>query len=65
MLYCRKIFATFLRLSGVEQEMADLLQGRIPRDVFVRHYFRPNFAKENERVAIAVENLYEKIRDTG
>jgi hypothetical protein len=29
MLYCRKIFATHLRLEGVEQEIIDLLQGRI------------------------------------
>jgi intergrase/recombinase len=48
LLYCRKIFATYLRLEGVEQEIIDLLQGRIPRNVFVRHYFRPNFAKQNE-----------------
>ena len=65
MLYCRKIFVTYLRLSGIEPEMVDLLQGRIPRNVFVRHYFRPNFAKENERVSIVLENLYEKIRNTG
>jgi intergrase/recombinase len=63
MLYCRKIFATYLRLSGVEQETIDLLQGRIPRNVFVRHYFRPNFAKENEKVAMSLEGLHEKIKD--
>jgi intergrase/recombinase len=56
MLYCRKIFATYLRLSGIEPEMVDLLQGRIPRNVFVRHYFRPNFAKENERVILMLSN---------
>jgi intergrase/recombinase len=49
MLYCRKIFATCLRLSGVEQEMVDLLQGRIPRNVFVRHYFRPNMMDGERR----------------
>jgi Archaeal phage integrase len=62
MLFCRKIFATYLRIQGVEQEIIDLLQGRIPRNVFVRHYFRPNFAKENEKVTISLENLYEGIR---
>ena len=62
MLFCRKIFATYLRIQGVEQEIIDFLQGRIPRSVFVRHYFRPTFASENERVAISLENLYEKIR---
>ncbi len=62
--FCRKIFATYLRLEGIEQEIIDLLQGRIPRNVFVRHYFRPNFAKENEKVSTALETLHEKIRDT-
>jgi intergrase/recombinase len=40
--YCRKIFATFLRHNGIEQELIDLLQGRIPKAIFVRHYYRPN-----------------------
>ena len=31
--YCRKIFATFMRNTGIEQEIIDLLQGRIPRSV--------------------------------
>jgi intergrase/recombinase len=62
MLFCRKIFATFLRIDGVEQEIIDLLQGRIPRNVFIRHYFRPTFARETEKITISLENLYEKIR---
>ena len=39
---CRKIFATFLRNEGVEQELIDLLQGRIPKSVFVRHCYKSN-----------------------
>jgi intergrase/recombinase len=38
MYYCRKVFATFLRNEGIEPEIIDLLQGRIPNSVFVRHY---------------------------
>jgi intergrase/recombinase len=45
---CRKIFATFLRNERVEQEMIDLLQGRIPRSVFVRHYYGPDVSKFDE-----------------
>ena len=30
MYYCRKVFATFLRNEGIEPELIDLLQGRIP-----------------------------------
>jgi len=45
MNYCRKIFATFMRNNGIEQEVIDLLQGRIPRAVFVRHYYRPDLER--------------------
>ncbi len=39
MNYCRKIFATFMRNNGLQSEIIDLLQGRIPKSVFVRHYY--------------------------
>jgi intergrase/recombinase len=48
MSYCRKIFATFLRNEGIESEIIDMLQGRIPNSIFVRHYYRPNIDKFNE-----------------
>ena len=35
MIYCRKVFATFLRNRGIEPEIIDLLQGRISSSVFV------------------------------
>jgi hypothetical protein len=59
MSYCRKIFATYLRTKGVEQETIDLLQGRIPKSVFARHYFRPDFENvQNEirRSLTALQN---------
>ena len=40
-----RILPTYLRNEGVEQEMIDLLQGRIPKSVFVRHYYRPDSSK--------------------
>lgn len=61
MAFCRKIFATFLRTQGIEQEIIDLLQGRLPRSVFVRHYFRPNFEEQNRNVTNCLEKLYRKI----
>jgi intergrase/recombinase len=48
MYYCRKVFATFLRNEGIEPEIIDLLQGRIPNSVFVRHYYRPDSSKFDE-----------------
>ncbi len=62
MSFCRKIFATFLRTQGIQQEIIDLLQGRIPRNVFVRHYHRPNFAEEINRVSNLLPKLYQEIR---
>jgi hypothetical protein len=61
MAYCRKIFATYLRTHGIEQEIIDLLQGRSPKSVFARHYFKPNFGKEKEKITVRLENLYQQI----
>ena len=56
MAYCRKIFATYLRNQGIEPETVDLLQGRTPKSVFARHYFRPdlNYA----RIRDSINTLY-------
>jgi intergrase/recombinase len=42
MAYCRKIYASWLRQSGIENEIVDLLQGHVPKTVFARHYFTPS-----------------------
>jgi Archaeal phage integrase len=60
MAYCRKIFATYLRTNGVEQETIDLLQGRAPGSVFARHYFRPGNI-HNERITNAINSLREAL----
>jgi hypothetical protein len=59
MSYCRKIFATYLKMNGVESEIIDLLQGRIPKSVFVRHYYRPD--PNNSRIRQILETLLEAI----
>lgn len=43
--YCCKIFSAYLRMNGIKSELIDLLLGRIPKTVFARHYFRPDFDK--------------------
>jgi intergrase/recombinase len=58
--YCRKIFATYLRNNGIEQEIIDLLQGRIPKSVFVRHYYRPELERFN-KIRELLDNLYKQI----
>jgi intergrase/recombinase len=59
MSYCRKIFATYLRMNGIEQEIIDLLQGRAPKSVFVRHYFRPDY--QYNRIRESINSLYRSL----
>ena len=60
--YCHKIFSTHLRMNGIESELIDLLPGRIPKTVFARHYFRPDFEKDIERIRLALNSLISKIK---
>jgi intergrase/recombinase len=39
--FCRKLFDSYLRQSGIESEIVDLLQERVSKSVFARHYFIP------------------------
>jgi hypothetical protein len=56
MAYCRKIFATHLRMRGIEQETVDLLQGRTPKSIFAKHYFRPDFSYD--RIRESIQSLF-------
>jgi intergrase/recombinase len=59
MYYCRKIFATYLRDNGIESEIIDLLQGRIPKSMFLRHYYRPDI---NEIVTKKIRPVLDELR---
>jgi hypothetical protein len=41
MHYCRKLFASHLRASGIQPEIVDLLQGRVSSSILTRHYLVP------------------------
>jgi integrase len=60
--YCRKIFASHLRQSGIESEIVDLLQGHVPRTVFARHYFTPSLGYR-DRVILALNKLKREIEE--
>jgi intergrase/recombinase len=60
--YCRKIFGTWLRKNGIETELIDMLQGRIPTTVFGKHYYRPSFNEERERIHDIVGSLRKQIQ---
>jgi len=62
MSYCRKIFGTWLRKNGIETELIDMLQGRIPSTVFGKHYYRPSFEQEQDRVSEKIRALHKEIK---
>ena len=55
--FARKIFATHLRNSGIEQEIIDILQGRSPKSVFARHYYRPDLNHQG-KIIECINSLY-------
>ena len=56
----RKLFATTVRDSGVSEEVVDLLEGRIPQNVFLRHYYKPDLLKSvREKVLAAIKPIIE------
>jgi intergrase/recombinase len=62
MAYCRKIYASWLRQSGIESEIVDLLQGRVPKTVFARHYFTPSL-DYRDKVIRALAKLKDRIEE--
>jgi hypothetical protein len=62
--YCRKIYASWLRQSGIESEIVDMLQGRVPKTVFARHYFTPSL-DYRVKVLEALHRLRKEIIDKG
>ena len=57
----RKWFNTTLREGGIEQEMCDLLCGRLPRNVFLRSYWRPELGAYFEKVRRILRPYEEKL----
>lgn len=54
--YCRKIYASYLKQSGIETEIINMLQGRIGKDIFIRHYMMPS-SSYKDKVLDAVAGL--------
>jgi hypothetical protein len=42
---------------GLIKEEVDLLQGRIPASIFIRHYWSPSFSELKDRTLKAIELL--------
>ena len=56
--YCRQIFSTHLKMSGIDSELINILQGRVPKSVFARFYNKSNFEQDKVKVLIALKSLH-------
>ena len=57
----RDYYGTFMVRHGLIREEVDLLQGRIGKSVFVRHYFSPAINELKQRVFKALNDLEETL----
>jgi intergrase/recombinase len=53
----RDYFATFMVYNGLIREEADLLQGRIGKSIFMRHYFSPAIKDLRDRTLKAINKM--------
>jgi intergrase/recombinase len=60
MRYCRKIFASHLRASGIQPEIIDMLQGRVSQSILTRHYLVPQSSLKDD-VLNALEKLQRQL----
>jgi intergrase/recombinase len=56
----RSYFATYLRNHGILAEYVDLIQGRIPKSVFARHYLKVEDLKALVSQVLAVTGNLER-----
>jgi hypothetical protein len=53
----RDYFGTYLRKHNVTKEEINLLQGRIPSEIFIRHYWSPKLKELGCRIFKALETI--------
>jgi intergrase/recombinase len=59
----RSYYATYLRKHNVVSELIDLIQGRIGRDVFVRHYLKENPKNLSDQILTTLKDLEQSINN--
>jgi len=57
----RDYYGTFMVRHGLIKEEVDLLQGRISKSIFVRHYWSPAIKELKQRVLKALKELESNI----
>jgi hypothetical protein len=58
--YCRKIYASWLHSCGISSDLIDMLQGRIGKNIFLKHYLTPS-ADYKAQVLQALEKLQRQL----
>jgi intergrase/recombinase len=53
----RSYYASFMVRHNIISEEVDLLQGRVPKSVFARHYLKENPAELRDRTLKAITEL--------
>jgi intergrase/recombinase len=53
----RDAYGTFMVRNGLIKEEVDLLQGRIPPSIFIRHYWSPKLKELGNRIFVALSTL--------
>jgi intergrase/recombinase len=53
----RDYFGTFLLQHGILEPEINLLQGRIPPSIFIKHYWSPKLSELRDRIFKALEGL--------
>jgi intergrase/recombinase len=57
----RSYYASYLRKHGMISELVDLIQGRIGKDVFIRHYLKENPNNLSSQVLALLKNLEDSL----
>lgn len=58
----RSYYASFMVRQGIISKEVDLLQGRVPKSVFVRHYLKENPKEPRDRTLKAIKQLEKTIQ---
>jgi intergrase/recombinase len=53
----RSFYASYLRKHGIISELVDLIQGRIGKDIFIRHYLKENPQTLSSQVKALLKDL--------
>ena len=58
----RDFYGTYLLQHGILEPEINLLQGRIPPSIFIKHYWSPKLSELRDRILKALENLEQTIK---